>query len=163
MNINKYSVQRTAYSVLVFLLVCLETCFAQAASSTELINQADHYDGQTVVYEGEVIGDIMMRSDFAWLNVHDGENSIGVWASRELARDITCAGSYQFRGDIIQVSGIFHRACLEHGGDLDIHAESIEIIKPGREFNRLINTRKLNFVIILFGILILVWILRRFK
>jgi len=30
----------------------------------------------------------MVRGDFAWVNVNDGENAIGVWLSKELAGEI---------------------------------------------------------------------------
>ncbi|MDI6605929.1 MAG: hypothetical protein QME65_02145, partial [Candidatus Omnitrophota bacterium] len=43
--------------------------FAQPVSSTELIENAQAYDGKRVAYAGEVIGDIMRRGNFAWLNV----------------------------------------------------------------------------------------------
>ncbi|RKY31038.1 MAG: DNA-binding protein [Candidatus Omnitrophota bacterium] len=163
----KYRVQHAAWrrlcAALVYFLFCAGACFAEGLSSSELIKNADKYNGQGVVYEGEVVGDIMLRGDHAWLNVDDGKKAIGVWAHRELTNNISYTGSYYTRGDIIRVSGIFQRACPEHGGDLDIHAQGLEIIKPGRQFNRIINTRKLNFVIILFAILILIWILRRYK
>ena len=137
--------------------------YAQSISSTELINNAKEYDGKTVVYEGEVIGDIMVRGEFAWINVNDGQNAIGIWLDKNLPADILYTGSYKFKGDWVEVTGVFQRACLEHGGDLDIHAQTIRKIRQGRQILERLNTSKRNLGLVLLGVLCLVWILRRLK
>jgi len=106
-------------------------CHAQATGSLDLLNNAKGHDGKAVAYKGEVIGDIMVRGDHAWLHVNDGHIAIGVWAPKELIRDISYVGDYQRKGDIVEVSGTFHRSCPEHGGDLDIHASAIKKIASG--------------------------------
>ncbi len=138
-------------------------CYAQAISSSELINNAKQYDGKTVVYQGEVIGDIMKRANFAWININDGQNALGIWILKDLTKDIVYTGSYKFRGDIIEITGIFHRACVEHGGDLDIHAQSLRKTSAGRYIQERLNPAKRNQVIILLGILCLIWILTLLK
>jgi hypothetical protein len=135
---------------------------AQPVSSTELINNAKQYDGKTVAYEGEAIGDIMMRGDYAWVNVNDGSNAIGIWLSPTLAKSITYTGRYKSKGDAIEITGIFHRACPEHGGDLDIHAQTIRKIGAGRVIAEKLNIGKRNFAAILLGILGIIWILTLF-
>lgn len=151
----------------VFLLYTLHfthcTVFAQSLSSTELINNAKAYDGKTVTYEGEVIGDVMARGEYAWLNVNDGKNALGIWIEKSLAKEINYTGSYKSKGDWVQVSGIFHRACPEHGGDLDIHAQEIKKTMPGRLINERLNPGKRNLAYVLLGILGLIWILRQLK
>ncbi|MFA5090272.1 MAG: DNA-binding protein [Candidatus Omnitrophota bacterium] len=137
--------------------------YAQAIPSSELINNAKQYDGKAVVYEGEVIGVIMERGGHVWLNVNDGKNSIGIWAQRNLVSALHHAGSYKAKGDWLAISGIFHRACLEHGGDLDIHALRIDNIKPGKAIPQRLNTGKMHFVLLLTGVLCLVLILRQLK
>ncbi|MDD5116833.1 MAG: DNA-binding protein [Candidatus Omnitrophica bacterium] len=139
------------------------TCFAKSISSAELINNAKGYDGKTVSYEGEAIGDIMKRGEYAWINVNDGINAIGIWINVSLLRDINYIGSYKSSGDKIEVKGIFHRACLEHGGDLDIHAESVRKIESGRMIDRKTDPAKRNLSLILGGVLVLIWILSLFK
>ena len=86
--------RRTA-GVISLILLCSTVCFAQPVSSTELINSAKQYDGKTVVYTGEVIGDIMIRGDYAWINLWDGKNAIGIWVRKDLVKDITYTGSYK--------------------------------------------------------------------
>lgn len=100
-------------------------------TSNDLINEAGKYDGQEVVYTGEVIGDILARGDYAWINVFDGSNAIGVWVKTSDIEEIDTLGSYTAHGDTISIKGLFNRACAEHGGDMDIHALSIEVIQEG--------------------------------
>jgi len=137
-------------------------CYAQPISSSELINNAKQYDGKLVVYEGEVIGDIMVRADYAWMNVNDGMHAIGIWISGSLLKDIAYTGSYKSRGDEVEIVGVFRRACPEHGGDLDIHAQAIRKTGVGRIAMERLNIDKRNQAIILFGVLCLVWILSLF-
>lgn len=150
----------------VFFAILL-ACFLQPAlgvaaghiSSAELIGNAKEYEGRQVIYRGEVIGEVMRRGDFAWVNLHDGGNAIGIWVPFSLAKDIVYTGSYKAKGDIVEVTGIFNRACPEHGGDLDIHAQSFLKIEHGRPVLEVINPAKKNQVLILGGFLVLVWIL----
>ena len=137
--------------------------FAQSLSSSELINHAKEYDGKLVVYSGEVIGDVMLRGEFAWVNINDGQNALGVWMSAVLAKEIKFTGNYKSRGDHLEITGIFHRSCPEHGGDLDIHAQSLRKVGNGRIVKESLNFDKVNLSLILLGALFLVWILTLFK
>jgi len=122
------------------------TCYSQV-SSTDLINNAKQYDGQEIVYIGEVIGDVMVRGKFAWVNVNDTKNAIGIWLAADLVKEISYTGSYKSKGDIVEVKGKFNRTCLEHGGDLDIHAQSLQIIKKGENVDEVISPRKIKVAI----------------
>jgi len=160
------SVQRAANHRILYLFVILflpYNCFAQSISSPELINNAKQYDGKTVVYEGEVIGDIMVRGEYAWINVNDGKTAIGIWIDKDLTKNILYAGSYKSKGDWVEITGVFHRACVEHGGDLDIHAQAIRKIGLGRQTPERLNLGKRNFAFVLFWILCLIIILRQLK
>jgi hypothetical protein len=139
------------------------SAYAQPLSSAELINNARAYDGKTVTYEGEIIGEIMPRGDYAWLNLNDGANAIGVWVARVLLQDIRFAGSYQARGDWIEVTGVFQRACSMHGGDLDIHALGVRKTASGKQTSEHLNLGKRNIAIVLTVILCLVLILRQLE
>lgn len=138
-------------------------CFSQPVSSSELINNAKQYDGKTVIYEGEVIGDIMKRGDFAWINVNDGKNAVGIWVEAPLIKDISYAGSYKAIGDKVEVTGIFSRACAEHGGDLDIHASALRKMASGRQIQEKLSGRKKELAFLLLGLLVLTWILTLLK
>lgn len=125
--------------ILIFLAIsaiggsaCGGSCWAKPASSTELIERAKEYNNQVVEFEGEVVGDVMVRGDFAWVNLNDGQNAIGIWAQKDLICNIVNRkGDYNCKGDTLRVSGTFHRACAQHGGDLDIHMISGSRVKEG--------------------------------
>ena len=130
------------------------TCFAQPVSSVELITNASKYDGSSVVYQGEVIGDLMVRGEYAWINVNDGKNAIGIWILKEFTEDILYSGSYKARGDLVEVAGKFNRACADHGGDLDIHAYSVRKVSPGNIISHAVNRKRIYFTLGLLLILI---------
>jgi hypothetical protein len=150
--------------IILFLVFCPQAeVFSQNLSSSELIKNAQEYDGKLITYSGEVIGDVMLRSEFAWVNINDGKNALGVWMSAALAREIKFTGNYKSRGDRLEVTGIFHRACLEHGGDLDIHAQSLRKTENGGVVKEKLNFDKVRLGFILLGVLLFVWILTLFK
>ncbi|MDP2941664.1 MAG: DNA-binding protein [Candidatus Omnitrophota bacterium] len=164
---HKSQVTRIAVLLLFILLSWVVgrgswVCYAQPVSSSELINNAGQYDGKTVTYAGEVIGDVMRRGNYAWLNVSDGKNAIGIWAPAGLIQDITLAGNYKIKGDTVEVSGEFSRSCPEHGGDLDIHALSLRKDASGSARVEKMDPDKKNQAVILLGVLIAVWILSKF-
>lgn len=151
--------------LLIALLLLLEPAVAMAdtaiVSSNDLIDHAKDYDNQTIVYEGEVLGDILHRGDHAWLAVSDGSNTIGVYVPAEQADQITVVGGYGKRGDTIRIEGVFHRACAEHGGDLDIHASTMKVLSVGAAVqtpvSRLIVVLAIALPLPAAGLLLLVW------
>jgi hypothetical protein len=148
-------------ALILFLSCGITAAFAQPISSSELINHAAQYDGKVVVYEGELVGDVMVRGNFSWLNINDGVNAIGIWANNSLIKDIKYTGSFKSRGDWVEVSGVFHRSCSEHGGDLDIHAQALRKISAGKFLPEHLNTGKVKLALIFMGVLCLVLILRQ--
>ena len=149
--------------ILLSLFFYAPVILAQPISSLELINKAKAYDGRVVAYEGEVIGDVMSRGNFSWINLYDGQNAVGCWVGSSLAKDIVYTGSYRTKGDLLEVIGIFYRSCPEHGGDLDIHVQVLRKIKSGRAVSGKISSEKKEFALTLFLILGAVWILKRLK
>lgn len=96
-----------------------------------LIEKAKELNGTEVSFQGEVVGDIMPRQDHFWLNVSSNGTAIGIWITDEQRTEINLAGRFGIRGDEVKIIGIFNQACAEHGGDMDIHAKSVEIISEG--------------------------------
>lgn len=135
-------------------------CYAKALSSAELIKDAKQYNGKNVTYRGEVVGDVMIRGEYAWLSVNDGSNAIGIWIKKELLNDIAYVGSYKAKGDLIEVTGKFNRSCVGHGGDLDIHAQSITKINSGSNISHAVSIRAINFALGLFFIVVLASLLK---
>lgn len=104
---------------------------ARAVSSNDLIEQPTRWDGQEVTYRGEVVGDVMRRGRWVVLNVNDGTYAMGVWAPVQYAEELSLAGRYGVKGDTVEVRGVYHRACPEHGGDPDLHADRLVVVSPG--------------------------------
>ncbi|MEW6553529.1 MAG: hypothetical protein AB1384_04485 [Actinomycetota bacterium] len=147
----------TAACVIAAIAVLLATWggYAMAAeevTTEELINDMPAYDGKEVTITGEAIGDVMLRDGYGWVTVNDdiyatrsieeggelsGYSNIGiaVWASRGDLEQIEVLGGYKNKGDRVSVTGVFNRACPEHGGDTDIHATSLQVLEQGYPFS----------------------------
>ncbi|HWP22279.1 MAG TPA: hypothetical protein VN417_05980 [Candidatus Cryosericum sp.] len=136
-------------ALLLLIVPAVSLAEAESVGSNDLIDRAKDYDGQTVVYEGEVVGDILYRGDYAWLAVFDGANTIGCYVTKTQAQQISFDGGYGKRGDTVRVEGVFHRACAEHGGDLDIHADTISVLAAGG----LVDTPQSRLVTVLAAVL----------
>ena len=155
-------------SSFLFVILCLvliissSDCYAQTSTSLDLLNNAKQYDGKTINYKGEVIGDVMIRGDYAWLHVNDGTIAIGIWAPKTLIEDIRYAGDYHKKGDIVEVTGTFHRSCSEHGGDLDIHASEIKKVISGSPVIQPISRKKVYFGVYSLILVLLFHALKKF-
>ncbi len=130
---------------------------AEVVDSTTLIKKARLFDGRVVTYRGEVIGDIMVRDDGVWLNVNDdaysrqGERFVlagynqgqSVLAPPGTEDRIKRAGRYDWRGDYIEIVGVFRRSSAKHGGTMLIEARSVKILEPGFRLEHPISRKKL--------------------
>ncbi len=115
--------------------------------SGSLVERMKEYDGMTVTFTGEAIGEAMVRGDHAWIHLNDdayyeknieegaplgGQNSgMPVWVDSDLAAKVRVFGDYKHQGDVVRVTGVFNDACAEHGGDTDIHAQTLEVVRAG--------------------------------
>ena len=153
---------------LFFVMLCLASiisssnCYAQTSTSLDLLNNAKQYDGKTVNYKGEIIGDVMIRGDHAWLHVNDGSIAIGIWAPKTMIQDIGYVGDYHKKGDTVEISGTFHRTCSEHGGDLDIHASEIKKVTLGSLVIQPISRKKVYIGISSLILVLLFYALNKF-
>ncbi len=150
-------------AILAFLLVAAFSSAAQTAEtpspgSTALVEDARDWDGRTVSFTGEAIGEAMRRGTMAWIHLNDdayglaevagaglsGFNSgIGVWVDARSAARIALFGHYKCHGDVAEVTGIFHAACPQHGGDMDIHADTLRIARGGYEVAQPVGLRRI--------------------
>lgn len=115
--------------------------------SAFLVEEAGRFDGTVVEFEGEAIGEAMVRGEMAWIHLNDdayrlrnieegqplGGYNTGqaVWLPADLADRIGVFGDYHAQGDVVRVVGRFNAACPEHGGDMDIHAEELVVLRAG--------------------------------
>ena len=118
-------------------------------SSTQLVEKPTTFNGTTVTFTGEAIGEVMVRGDYAWIHLNDdayeeknveegaklgGYNSgMAVWIPAALTKQVDSYGDYKHEGSIVQITGTFNAACKEHGGDMDIHATALRVIRPGHD------------------------------
>jgi len=80
----------------------------------------------------------MFRGEYAWVSIYDGMYAISAWCPADEARQIQSYGDYNHKGDLVEVYGVFHRACNVHGGDLDIHCTSLDVIEEGYPVKHLV-------------------------
>ncbi len=146
-------------------------------NSATLVENANLWNGRIVAFKGEAIGESMVRGTMAWLHLNDdaymernieegavlgGYNSgHAVWVSAELTKKIRFFGDFKHEGDIVRVAGAFHAACREHGGDMDIHASSLEISRPGHPVRHTVNTQRAMIAAFLFAVAALLYGMRR--
>lgn len=121
------------------IVMCLATLAGSRAwalggagpDAAELVERAAELDGVVVEFSGEAIGEALERGDMAWVNLADDAGALGIWMTSGDAALIRTYGSYATTGDRLLVRGVFHRACPEHGGDMDIHAASVQTVSSG--------------------------------
>jgi hypothetical protein len=123
---------------------------AATYSSKALIENSKLLDGKRVTYKGEAVTAIMKRGDYAWVNVNDGQSAIGVWCDSHMLDDVKFLGTYKHKGDMLEIEGIFNRACPVHGGELDIHANKVKVTDAGFPVMERIDLRKAALAAFLF-------------
>ncbi len=138
-------------ALMALLSACAWSQGEEVVNSEELIERMDEFDGHEIIFKGEVVGDVMVRGDYAWITVNDdhysrealheagklkgGNSGLGIWLPAAEAEQVKVVGRYGTVGDYVQVRGIFNADCVEHGGDVDIHASSLEVLEPGRHLD----------------------------
>ena len=148
------------FGIVFFSCWAFSSAYVAATLSDELINRATAYAGASVVYQGELIGSVLDRGPFVWLNIHDGGAAIGVWVQKTRLPEVRFGGMHGVRGDILRVTGVFHRSCAEHGGVLDIHAQEMELLIPGRVLPGAVSLSRVKALGLLSGAVICLWIAR---
>lgn len=61
--------------------------------------------------------------------------------------DIRYYGSYHEKGDQVMVTGIFFKACKQHGGETDIHGTTIQILQKGEKIPHTVSISKVIIAI----------------
>lgn len=119
-----------------------------AVSSNELFDCPQAYDGQRVVYRGEVVGALLTRDVGVWTQLNDdvyagdvgplpahrdyrgGNAGVGVLLPADLAAQVRFVGGPQTRGDVLEIRGIFKRVD-ETGEVAVIHADNGQVAQSG--------------------------------
>jgi len=114
-----------------------------------LITNPTLFDGRIVQVEGELVGDIIEGNDGFWVNLLDSKSAIGIWCPVVEKAKIRFLGRYEVQGDYVRITGVFHRQCGQHAGDIDIHANSVDVLQQGYEVPEEIPLEKAFFAIFL--------------
>ena len=101
---------------------------------SDLVSAHHSLDGREVIFVGEAIGEALgAHSDWKWVNILGTTDAIGVVVPAEWVARIDRFGDYQEFGSRVRIEGILNIACVDHGGDLDVHATALEVIEPGSD------------------------------
>ncbi len=149
--------------------LCIAPAVASAAqppvlSTSDLVENSYTWDGKVVSFRGEVLEDLMERSDGLWMNLSDGNNTaMGVFVPTGVAMPtIEHTGDYRTVGDIVLITGVFHRTCVQHEGETDIHATSVTVVTPGyAKSNPLNSDRILLFAVLVMLLAVVLWLYYR--
>ncbi|MBU3146159.1 hypothetical protein [Clostridium sp. CF012] len=153
------------------ILICIlvfsfpRACMAKEYSNfNDLIENGKKIDNTKITLNGEAIGESMNRGKYSWVNISDGSNAMGIWIKNEQVKSIKNFGKYGYKGDTLRINGTFNRACLEHGGDMDIHASSVEIIEVGgKVIIPISNNKKIIAIILALITLTLIFSYKKFN
>ena len=129
--------------VMLITLGMVFTSLAKEQTIGLLIENAKEMDGQKITLEGEVIGEILLRKDRAWVNIGDETAVIGAWVDSKEVKKINRTGDYKHHGDKIKVKGTFYRSLDEQGGEMAIKGESLQISESGQVIVHTIHSMKL--------------------
>lgn len=155
------------FQYIIYSLIILSTfgyaAWAQSVAIQDLINEVHKYDGKKVLIEGEVIGHLMKRGEHAWFNINDTTVSMGIWAKSEIADQIRFLGRHTVQGDLVRIDGTFYGRCPIHGGDADIHAHSMVIVRRGAKKELVYDQRKINLLLFLIGLMVCLYIIKTLK
>ena len=126
-------------------------------TSSEVIECPEAFDGQVVTYVGEVIGDVLRRDEGAWVLMNDddyalevgpldshgefrGYNSgLSVWLEGDLVELAEQPGGPRWRGDVLRIDAVVHRADPADGGGLTLRAFDAEVLAPAEPLSRPVN------------------------
>lgn len=104
-----------------------------ALTAAEIVEDGIALDGTSVTLTGEAIGeDIRADADHRWVNLRSDGTGVGVYLTNTQAEIIKIYGTGKHLGDTITAIGTLNVACDTHAGEFDVHADRIELTRPGR-------------------------------
>lgn len=144
-------IQRIILITIITVIFSSLTVLASEATTSvsELIDNGREYNSKVINIQGEAIGELLERGEYSFVNINDGTSAIGIYLKTTDGEMIKSFGNYHKIGDSVSVTGVFNRACKEHGGDMDIHCDSIQIVFDGYERTHNISKFKIIFIIVL--------------
>lgn len=115
-----------------------DSSFLYQTSIADLAKADSYYEGQTVLVQGEVVGDRIndeMQGGNCWITLQDSDAAnpsvVSVFMTMEQSNVIDSYGHFGMKGTELQVRGTFHLECAEHQGMSDIHVEELAALASG--------------------------------
>lgn len=128
----------------VFPTQAVAEAVGEVMSSAEVVALGAEGDGQTVTVRGEALGEALRDgTGGSWVNVLSDGVALGLWGDAELFEPITRFGDYHWRGEIVEATGVYNAACDQHGGDRDVHIESLRVVEAAEPIERPVQPWKL--------------------
>lgn len=118
-------------------------------TSADLLDCPETYDRALVSFQGEVVGQPLRRERGAWVALNDdayaqelgplpshrqyrgGNEGLAVLLPQHVADRIGAVGGPGRRGDLVTVTGVFHRVDPDSGSTAVIRARHGDIVGPG--------------------------------
>jgi hypothetical protein len=147
-------------------------------TSTELIECPSLFDGRIVRYEGEAVGEVLLRPRRAWVHVNDdiyarrigpvaehrtvagGNSGMAISMPRDDATQII-PGSFRRVGTGVGVVGTFLRTDPEDGGSPAIVATDVDILREPRAIHSKVSLRRVIVAVVLAVAVLALLVLRR--
>lgn len=126
-------IRRTIILTILSVLITTFTAYASEGGIkiSDFIDKGKEYDDKIILIEGEAIGELLERGENSFVNINDGTSAMGIYLKTSQGEKIEYYGDYHNIGDTVKVEGVFHRACKEHGGDMDVHSNKFQVISKG--------------------------------
>lgn len=120
--------------------------------STVAVECPDRFDGRTVTYTGEIVGDVLRRDGGAWVQINDDtyalqtgplavagtaagtSSGLAVWLPDPLDEGLA-AGRANRRGHVVTVTGTFHLTDPADGGGTTIRTDQLTVLRPSQQFD----------------------------
>lgn len=137
------------------------------------------FEGLSVRYVGELVGDLLPREGGAWVLVNDDDyalevgplpahrdhrginEGLTVWLPEELQARVTGLGRPNQRGDVVELEGRIERTDPADGGGLTLRAARMEILAAATTVEEPLAVPQLLFTVAMGLIAGLLWSLRR--
>ncbi len=144
-----------------------DSSFLYQTSIADLAKADSYYEGQTVLVQGEAVGDRIndeLQPENCWITLEEMDSAnpavVSVFMSMEQSGVIDEYGRYGVQGTTLQVRGIFHLECGDHQGMSDIHVEEVSAVAAGHAIAKPVNYTILlagGLACVVGGILVLVY------
>lgn len=124
-----------------------------------LLAASQRQDGRKVTFSGQAVGTpIAAGENRVWINIKSGNSMIGVCMDKGMADEVKNFARYEHTGDTVTVEGVFNLACPSHAGELDVHADTIEVAAEGHAWRDKANPASyvIGAVLIVIGLALIV-------